>query len=268
MPHRLACVTAEPIDLPSHVERIEPPKDFEDVRIPSWPEARPQCLRRLAMFAPDAGDTFGERFVCMDLDCVISGPLDPLFEGGEDFRICAGTAASRPYNGSMFMLRAGSRPAAYLDFTPERAAAAGKRYFGSDQAWIAQRLPGEPTWGAADGVVFNGLASIPPEERRVMFFAGETKPWMRAGNHWIDAHYRAEPRGKALVLGALPEVWAEAEAALEEHQFDGVIASPEAAEHWPGKVDAIGRDDWEAVRLARMMGFESVVLCGVDREAI
>jgi hypothetical protein len=48
----------------------------------------------------DAADIFGERFVCMDLDCVIGGPLDPLFDRPEDLVLFKGTAPDRPYNGS------------------------------------------------------------------------------------------------------------------------------------------------------------------------
>jgi hypothetical protein len=69
MPHRIACVTSE-WDLPEGVERIEPPGEFEDVQ-PKWGPNRPNCYRRLSMFRRDAADIFGERFVCMDLDCVI-----------------------------------------------------------------------------------------------------------------------------------------------------------------------------------------------------
>src|SRR5690606_10463870 len=78
MPHRIACVTDLVDELPG-VEIIAPPREFEAVRIPTWGSGRPQCLRRLTMFAPDAAKVFGERFVCMDLDSIVGGPLDPLF---------------------------------------------------------------------------------------------------------------------------------------------------------------------------------------------
>src|SRR5690606_24538322 len=111
---------------------------------------------RLAMFAPDAAATFGERIICMDLDCVIAQPLDALFSVDDEFRICRGTTAGRPYNGSMFTLRAGSRPQVYTEFTAERAAAAGRAFLGSDQAWISHILPNEKTWADAHGVHFWG----------------------------------------------------------------------------------------------------------------
>src|SRR5688572_28605410 len=104
--HRLAVVTDEPLDIPG-VEIIRPPHDFTDIRIPSWPEHRPQCLRRLSMFRPDAAEIFGEEIACFDLDLVVSGPLDPLFHGAAEFRMAIGTAPNRPYNGSLLYLRAG-----------------------------------------------------------------------------------------------------------------------------------------------------------------
>lgn len=265
IPHRIACVTAEPLDLPSHIEIISPPADFQDIRIPTWPETRPQCLRRLTMFAPDAGEIFGDRFVCMDLDCVIGESLDLLFDTEAEFRICTGTAKERPYNGSMMLLKAGARPQVYTDFTPAKAAAAGRRFVGSDQAWIADCLTGEATWGEDDGVVYYGLPRSPETVKRVMFFPGGAKPWMRFQDGWISEHYRRSPQGRCLVLGYKGQVWRDAERALKAGPVNGVIASPEAAEHWPGPL-VIARDDFEAEQLARMHGFDELAWCG-SREA-
>lgn len=264
-PHRIACVTAEDIDLPSHIEIIRPPREFENVRIPSWPAYRPQCLRRLTMFAPDAAATFGDRFVCMDLDCVIGAPLAPLFRTRDSFKICTGTMRGRPYNGSMMLLTAGARPQVYTEFSPAKAVAAGKKFVGSDQAWIADRLPGEATWGEADGVIYYGLPRLLDTVKRLMFFPGSTKPWGRFHDRWIADNYRRERQGRALVLGYQGAVWRDAAAALAAGPVAGVIASPEAAEHWPG-VTAVARDDLEARQLARMHGFSDLAWCGT-REA-
>lgn len=189
--HRFACVTDTPEGIDPGIAIIQPPRDFEAVRIPTWKEGkRPQCFRRLAMFRPDAAEIFGERIVCMDLDCVVGASLDPLFDVPEDFRICAGTAPGRPYNGSMMILTAGSRPQVYTDFTPERAVEAGQRYLGSDQAWLAHIVPGEATWGEADGVTFLGLGRSPETVRRVQFYAGSKKPWHRLHDPWVRENYR------------------------------------------------------------------------------
>ncbi|GLT02974.1 hypothetical protein GCM10007897_44100 [Sphingobium jiangsuense] len=193
MDHRLAVLTHEDISIEG-VEVIRPPREFDDVRLPTWGEDRglPQCLRRISMFAPDAGDWLGERFVSMDLDCVIAEPLDPLFDRKDDFIMYRGTTDKRPYNGSMLLMTAGARSKVYTEFTPERAIEAGKQYLGSDQAWISHVLGwGEATWGAEDGVVWWGSRRnhLAPSWR-LMFFPGNPKPWDLAENGWIGMHYR------------------------------------------------------------------------------
>ncbi|MGB3445729.1 MAG: hypothetical protein WBA48_03425 [Xanthobacteraceae bacterium] len=75
-------------------------------------------------------------------------------------------------------------------------------------------------------------------------------------------HYRREPTGRALILGYGPSIWVDVERELASGSFDAVIASPEAAEHWPAPVLAIANDDDHALRLARMHGFEDFVFCG------
>lgn len=196
MPHRIACVTDHPEGIDSDIAIIEPPRDFEDVRLPTWDDRKPQCLRRLAMFGPDATRIFGERFICMDLDCVVAGPLDPLFDVPDDFRIMRGTSPDRPYNGSMILLTAGARPQVYSEFTPERAVIAGRHFLGSDQAWIAFCLGWEEaTWGDADGVLWFSprYSDRVPPEARVMFFPGSQKPWTVNGfrplDRWVQQHY-------------------------------------------------------------------------------
>lgn len=261
LPHRIACVTDTSEGLDPSIAIIEPPRDFEAVRIPTWKEARPQCLRRIAMFAPDAANRFGERFVCMDIDSVITGPLDPLFTD-HDFRIFRGTSAGRPYNGSMLMLRAGSRPQVYTDFTPEGAAEAGRRFVGSDQAWITHCLgPNEATWGPEDGVVWHGGKAS--ENPRVLFFPGNAKPWDLPELPDVAQHYRRDPQpGYCLVLGRGRTVWQEAEAALAQGEPAAVIVMGEAEQHWPGRIDAVASHDAHAREIARMMGFADVRLCG------
>ena len=194
MDHELACITDMPEGIDPRVKIIAPPRTFEDVRLPTWGEDRglPQCLRRIAMFAPDAAETFGERFVSMDLDSVIAEPLDPLFDRKDDFIMYRGTTDKRPYNGSMVMMTAGTRSQVYTEFTPERAVEAGKQYLGSDQAWISHVLGwGEATWGPEDGVVWWGSRlNHKAPSWRLMFFPGHPKPWDLQESAWIAMHYR------------------------------------------------------------------------------
>lgn len=267
MPHRIACVT-DFDGLPSHIERIDPRRDFEHIRIPTWGDDKPQCLRRLAMYAPDAADHFGDRFVCMDLDCVVSSDITPMFSDRDDFRIAKGSTPGRVYNGSMQMLTAGARAKVYQDFTPERAAAAGRQHLGSDQAWLAYCLgPDEATWSEHDGLCWWRVPSAAAP--RITFFPGVVKPWAVAQlgvNDFINTHYRGDRSERCLVLGYGETLWDDVDREVDR-PFGAVIASPEAAEHWPGPVLAVANNDDEALRLARMHGFTDLALCGMMEAA-
>ena len=194
--HEIACVTDMPEGIDASVRIIPPPRDFEGITLPTWDihagKQLPQCLRRIAMFAPDAADTFGERFVSMDLDSVIAEPLDPLFDRPHDFMMYRGTSGARPYNGSMVMMTAGCRSQVYTEFTPERAVEAGQKFVGSDQAWISHILGwGEATWGPEDGVVWWGSShNYAAPEWNLMFFPGTPKPWELMSDDWVSMHYR------------------------------------------------------------------------------
>lgn len=190
--HEIACVTGMPEGIDPGIRIIAPSGDFLDVKLPTWGPRRPQCLRRLAMFRRDAADWLkAKRVVSFDLDCVICESLDPLFDTDDDFRITKGTARSRLYNGSLMMLRLGSRPHVYDTFTPERAFRAGLMHLGSDQAWLASAIPNEKTWTPADGVKF-WHPMRPVTEARVVFFAGGVgKPW-EVNDPLVRQHYPAE----------------------------------------------------------------------------
>lgn len=262
----VACVTDTPDGIDKDIRIITPPREFEAVRIPTWQEHRPQCLRRIAMFREDAADIFGERFACMDLDCVISGSLDGLLGAKEDFRICKGTAKGRPYNGSFILMTAGSRSQVYNDFTPERAKEAGQKFLGSDQAWIAHCLPNEKTFGLDDGIMMSH--GLRPAAGVVMFYPGAEKPWhivRENADPWVLRHYRGEKKGRAIYLGYGSDVWTDAERAMQ-FPYGAVLASPEAAKHWPGQIKEIVRDDAQAVRVANMLGYD-LTLCGAMERA-
>lgn len=266
---RIACVTDIPDGIDKRVHIIAPPRDFEHFRIPSWTEERPQCLRRIAMFSPKASEIFGTRFVSMDCDCIVAANLDSLFTRTEDIVLYASPPMSpsiltpRPYNGSMLMMTAGARPQVYERLTPEGAVRAGQIYYGSDQAWISFVLgASEAVWDEKDGVVWYGRWRF-GVHGRLMFFPGFPKPWdLLDGHEWTRLHYHRDHGGRCLVLGYAPTVWDDAAVALKTGTFDAVIASPEAAEHWPGSITAVAESDTHADRLVRMLGFDEVVFCG------
>jgi hypothetical protein len=218
IPHALAVVTDIPGDYGPDIEVIPPPRDLEHVTIPSWGPRRPQCLRRLAMFKRDAADIFGaDRIVCMDLDLVVCASLDPLLDIKDDFRITRGTWRGRAYNGSMISLRLGSRPQVYETFSQAGAIRAGRNHVGSDQAWIAAAIPGEKTWGPEDGIRF-WASYHPVKDPRVVFFAGQQKPWSLAEvgrEAEIAKHYRGARSGRCLILGYGETLWPDVEAGYD-----------------------------------------------------
>lgn len=262
LPIRLACVTDTPEGIDDSIRIIRPPGEFVGLETAKWRRGKPNCYRRIAMFRRDAGRTFGRRFVCMDLDVVIAGNIDHLFDRSEDFIICSPSQenARYVYNGSMMLMTAGARKQVYERFSPEEAEIASDLYVGSDQAWLGHVLGrGEATWGPKDGVVRWGAA----QEGRMMFFPGNVKPWDAIGHPWVSQHYRLDGGRNGLVLGRRPNVWKEAQAALKGNEFDGVIAFTQTAARWPGRVDAIADNMPHAQCLARMLGFDNLMMCGV-----
>lgn len=141
----------------------------------------PNCFARMWLFSEEAL-TLGERVVSLDLDFSAHNNIAPLF-GDEDFKIVQGTVA--PYNGSMFQVRPGAFPELWdtLNETTARQAnkqvmANGRRYYGSDQAWMSYKLPNRPTWGKTDGVYQHvQLTGTIPDDARLIFYAGMVKPW-------------------------------------------------------------------------------------------
>jgi hypothetical protein len=267
MPHRIACVTEHPEGIDSDIAIIAPPGDFEDIRLPTWGEDKPQCLRRIAMFRRDAADIFGPRFVAMDMDSIVMGPLDPLFDRDDDFIMFKGTTAHRPYNGSLLMMNAGARPQVHESLTPEGAIKAGFRYVGSDQAWISSVLgQGEKTWDATDGVHAYNSVRNGNSDTRILFFFGNPKPWDLLSEDRIAKYYRKAGKGRAIVLCGGPATWSDAVAELEQGKPDAVFAVEAVAPFWPGNIEATAAGPKEAAAKAFLLGYENIVLCGQPEE--
>lgn len=85
---------------------------------------------------------------------------------------------------------------------------------------------------------------------------------------WLQAAFPDpspyEYGGRCLILGHGPTVWQDL--ADQWGDFGAVIASPEAAEHWPGPVLAVANDDKHALMIAESYGFEDLALCGQQQE--
>jgi hypothetical protein len=164
--------------------------------------AYPGCFARLRMF--DYGwqhnRKIDDRLVCMDLDMVITGELDKLFDRPETFVILAGANSLNPcpYNGSVFMLRPGCHGQLFSDFSMEEARKIGHYKFPDDQGWFWHKLPNAATWqaGRTSGVYgfkkpgwHHGSDRL-PEQARIVAFPGHRQPkdfmhldWVR--KHWV-----------------------------------------------------------------------------------
>lgn len=201
-PHRFLCVTDDPVGIDPGVEIVTPWNDF--IHLPSpHGKKNPSCYRRLRSFHPEIGKTFGPRFVSIDLDCVITGDLRPLWDRKEDF-VSWGDTNPLPgshYNGSMCLMNAGARPQVWERFDPERSPDDALRAgcWGSDQGWISYCLgPGEAKWTKADGVYsfrndLQQTKALPPDARIVLFH-GRVDPWSPDAQAipWVRKHWTVE----------------------------------------------------------------------------
>jgi len=197
--HRFVCVTDRPKDLPG-IETIPLWDDLASVPSP-FGRSYPSCYRRLKLFSPDAGDIFGERLVCIDLDMVIVNDILPLFDRPEDFVIWGESdfPNQQAYNGSLWMLKTGTRTKAWTEFdpktSPKTAWAHGGR--GSDQGWLCYILgKKEAKWTRADGVYsfrkhIAKFGNHLPKDARVVAFHGKEDPWNYRCQQisWIKQHY-------------------------------------------------------------------------------
>jgi len=198
-PHRFVCVTDDPAGIDSGIEVVPLWPDHQNLISPHGP-GNPSCYRRLRMWARDAAEYFGPRFVSLDLDTVLVRDVAPIFDRPEELVLWGDTSPGTPYNGGLVLMDAGCRPKVWETFDPMRSPLAGRqaRYIGSDQAWIAVCLgPGEAKFSHKDGVYSyrNHIArmggKLPPDARLVSFH-GQFDPWSPEPQRleWVRNAYR------------------------------------------------------------------------------
>jgi hypothetical protein len=168
--------------------------------------APPGCLVRMRMFDPawqeKIGAKKGDRIVCIDVDAVITGLLDPLFDRDDEFTIMQGFNQTNPcpLNGSLWLFRAGERHDVWTDFGID----AHRKYevpvhsIADDQGWLHFKFPSAKAYTPRDGVyafkkIGWGAAGRRglPDNARIVAFPGRDPgkypelSWVR--QHWLGA---------------------------------------------------------------------------------
>lgn len=198
-PYRLTCITDDPAGIHPNIRTIPLWDDYSKLPSPHG-NGYPSCYRRLRLFSSEAEQLIGPRFVVMDLDVLITGDITHLFPEDIDFKIWGDTARGTPYNGSLWMLKAGSRTKVWDEFNPETSPkqSLARGYIGSDQGWIAVALgPNEQKWGPRDGIYsyrnhIQRGGFLMPANARIIMFHGNVDPWSPQAQRisWVRKHYR------------------------------------------------------------------------------
>lgn len=163
----------------------------------------PGCFARLRLFDPEwyeaRGLRAGDRVLVLDLDLIVTGRLDPLFEDDAPFRILQGVNASNPcpMNGSCWRLDLGYRPDVWTSFSGEAAAAIPYDSFPDDQGWFAHMMPGAAAYGPQDGVYAFMKKGWPtgealPANARIVAFPGWRDPSRWEHLPWVKRHWLGE----------------------------------------------------------------------------
>lgn len=191
-PHELVCITDDPHGLPEGVRPV--PLDAS-LALPG------KRFQKLMIWRPDAAEWLGARILMLDLDIVLTQPLDPLVDRPEDVVLWANPAwPGKPrkrarYNTSIVLLSAGARRNVWEAWDPDRGPravqASGLR--GTDQVWVSLQLAGEATWTAEDGVYSWAKHverhGLPDDARAVMFHGPRSPCELSRRHHWIRENY-------------------------------------------------------------------------------
>ncbi len=136
---------------------LNQPFRFLVIREGADEDLRKGCLCRLKMFdtlwQAQHGIKPGDRIVSIDIDAIITGPLDALFER-KDFTILSHVNSTNPcpYNGSLFMWRAADHTDVWRDFSLEAVRKVPFYAFPDDQGWLWHKFPRAGEFGPANGV--------------------------------------------------------------------------------------------------------------------
>lgn len=194
-PHRFLLMT-ERERAPFYIEGVERHaiKDPELTKIQG-------CFARLRMFDYGWQKNRGidDRLVCMDLDTVLVGPLDILFNRPDSFVILRGGNSVNPcpFNGSIQMLRPGYHGELWTDFSIEAIKKIPFHQFPDDQGWYAHKIPRAGVWpcGRHSGIYAFKKPGWPvgstelPKDARMVVFPGSRAPNQFTHLSWVRKHW-------------------------------------------------------------------------------
>lgn len=194
-PHKFMLVTDSLNRVPYGCSALEIP-NLELTKIPG-------CYARLVMFSPQWQRKLwlaeGDKIVCMDLDTVITGPLDPLFDRPEPFVILHGGNFANPckFGGALMMLRPGAHPEIWSDFSVEAASKVPFYQFPDDQGWIWHKVPDAAGWQVGKPTVGVYVFRKPgwsnndelPKDARLVTFNGWRSPQKFNHLSWVKEHW-------------------------------------------------------------------------------
>lgn len=161
----------------------------------------PGCFCRLRMFDPAWQEAHGmdDRIVCLDLDTVITGSLDGLFDREDTFSILQDVNTSNPckFNGSIMMLRAGHHADVWRDFSLDIIYKIPAFQFPDDQGWMEVKIPRAGAFTHNDGCYAFQKKNWPrgndlPENARIVAFPGWREPKKFQHLDWVREHWTAQ----------------------------------------------------------------------------
>ncbi len=212
-PSRLVCYTDDPTDLALGIEHFPlPPIDLpEAIRWKGW--------RKISLWAPEVAGIFGT-CLFMDLDLVITGPVDGFFDHDPAASYCVAENWSQKGDGigntSIYRFVVGSHP--YVYDTLAKDADRLMRQFPNSQTYISRTIKDQQFWPDDWCVSFKhsllprfplNLVMAPrlPAGTRIVAFTGKPDPdeardgvWPAKGwkklykqvrpTPWIAEHWR------------------------------------------------------------------------------
>jgi len=198
--HRFICITDMDSGFDDGVEVMPMPEAAKDLGKFRTMEGSwfPSCYRRLWMFSDEAR-CLGDRVLLVDIDMVLTGSVDHLFDSHADFvgwQPKAEWGGHDRIGGGIYLLRTGSHTEVYEDFeglaSIAQARMAGFR--GSDQAWMSYKLFGKVELFPEDSGIYSvrdlGEGSSLPSDACLIQFNGKKKPWDYPKPKWVDSHWR------------------------------------------------------------------------------